>query len=1200
MKWIHISDIHYNPKSDGSYTMMARDNLPKFIKENHIIANHLFVTGDFRHAFKQRKQNEDIVAEDAVDYIISIADSAGIPRENIHVVPGNHDLKRFTKESEKKKLESIRQKYVKDEELFSDEDLAFLYKPFSFYLSVCRKLKEKIPQIDLPWLDQDPMPAVIGYTYDEFSLVCINTCLFCHADDARKKLVADTSSIYREIQKVKRKNPGKPVIFLAHHGLEEIDSVVEKKIETNLQNISAPTLYLCGDAHDLWIRSVNKTLEITTGCLLEGRDVKTLVSMGECTDNSIEYINGYKCERGRWAAYPHFDQEVKRQLNHLSLPVAEAHEKKNKGNARSVSVRHTDLSNLYWVGTRMTDVSNVTPFRGYILFFGDKGSRNSIVMCSEETNIRVDHNDSSDLSQDEFIEQSVDRILKREPDAKFMFYNPSSVYRLGLDEKYGKEHFVCLNNKELLNQVNDKRCFRHMIQNIVPVLPSIERTRADCDYDDLIESLKEGRFEDHNDYGVPVPDIQYDPEPRFIIQAPISSGGAGTFMLSRENARYLLSSLDPRAKYMVSVYYTRNTAVNIHALVEDDRITLLPASIQLEREVEIENKLLYKGADFPAYSQIDADLRKQFEDQARIVSEYLRTLGYRGVLGIDAIIHDGRVNITEVNGRFQASTELINRSLSQSGCKTVHELNYDIFCKGRLSDADRQCRSTVVPYSNYAFSYEGRTFHPDHVYRQAVKSLIENGGKIVADVQRDGYRPDTTAQFCAQAYLFRVVFHNSIASVSEDGTVWINENICGPDRRLSKKIREREKLAVKIALLIQGIRVEDSIRQSLREATNNAVDLQIGSGKELMIINSPTNIRCVEFSPFELRRSQSFTDKYSIYYYDNLLIEPVGIFPADQNQKLRLYDGVKFRHTYSEIAYLSTDRLRVHVTNACLYKLAGKGCEFCNISVEENEVPIGSEDVRTVVEKYMADRSEDMKAGKEVYLRHFLIGGQSLDNCDEQLITTAKVLGDYHMPIYAMTLPLRQETVEELVRRGVYEYAYNIEIFNERCRKKYMPGKSKITVEEYLSALDMTKRMLNKALGSAQNKVVRSMVIVGLEPYNDMLEGIDKLINIHVEPMLSVFRPLPGTSLEYLNAPPIEMVYDLFYVVSKKLFLRSGIRIGEDGKKAPRRFRKLGPECPCCQNNTVSLPWEMQIGKSVYIEWELDQKKTAFAAPIEQ
>ena len=50
MKWIHISDIHYNPKSDGSYTMMARDNLPKFIKENHIIANHLFVTGDFRHA----------------------------------------------------------------------------------------------------------------------------------------------------------------------------------------------------------------------------------------------------------------------------------------------------------------------------------------------------------------------------------------------------------------------------------------------------------------------------------------------------------------------------------------------------------------------------------------------------------------------------------------------------------------------------------------------------------------------------------------------------------------------------------------------------------------------------------------------------------------------------------------------------------------------------------------------------------------------------------------------------------------------------------------------------------------------------------------------------------------------------------------------------------------------------------------------
>lgn len=857
-----------------------------------------------------------------------------------------------------------------------------------------------------------------------------------------------------------------------------------------------------------------------------------------------------------------------------------------------VLTSHADLSGLYWVGTRMSDISEVGGFKGYVLLFGDHPSENTYIMCSNNSDQRVDHNDASDIDQDIFIENSVKEILTKDPNAKFMFYNPLTVYRLDFDRKFGIDHFVCLNGRDILDCVNNKRNFRMLIDGTVPLLPVIERTRADCDYDDLLEAKRNGAFTDRNDYGEQVPDIQYDPNLQFIVQAPVSSGGSGTFILNQENAKYLLSSLAPRAKYLVSVYHTKNIPVNMHVLIDSKSIVCLPASIQLEREVAIENKLLYGGADFIAYNHIPCGLRRQFESQVERVAKKLQSLSYRGVLGIDAILHDGRVNILEVNGRFQASTELINRELLRRGFKTLQELNLDAFSERGISEADaNHCRSIHVSFSNFTFSYEGQTMHEKWIFKRAHEIMAASPNPVVAAIQADGYRPEHKNPYNTQAYLYRIVLNKNIASINEDGAVWIHENICEPEKWLVKKILAKEKLALKLALMIQGINIEKEIRESLREATNNAVDLQFGNGQDIMIINAPTNIRYVEFSPFDLVRSQKYDGKFCIYYYDKELIDNVGVFPADKNQTLMLHDG---KHSYSEIAYLSTDRLRVHLTNACMYKLSGNGCKFCNITIDSNPNPITAEDVKEVVEKYVADKKEVETIGDLVTLRHFLIGGQSLENCDSQLIRTAEVLSKYHMPIYVMTLPLKEKTVEELISLDVFEYAYNIEIFNDKCRKKYMPGKGQITSEEYLSALKMTREILNTVHVPKERKVVRSMVIVGLEPYADMMNGIQRLIENGVEPMLSVFRPLPDTPLEHLNAPPIKMVYQLFHTVSCLLFEKS---IGDPkyhGKENITKFRRLGPGCSCCQNNTVSLPWNIQKRKDVKIKWSIDQTKANF------
>ena len=76
-----------------------------------------------------------------------------------------------------------------------------------------------------------------------------------------------------------------------------------------------------------------------------------------------------------------------------------------------------------------------------------------------------------------------------------------------------------------------------------------------------------------------------------------------------------------------------------------------------------------------------------------------------------------------------------------------------------------------------------------------------------------------------------------------------------------------------------------------------------------------------------------------------------------------------------------------------------------------------------------------------------------------------------------------------------------------------------IPVSKYLDALEHARRILAGARAPKERKSVRSMVIVGLEPMLDMRNGIKTLIDSGIEPLLSVFRPLPDTPLEKLNAP---------------------------------------------------------------------------------
>lgn len=93
MRWIHLSYPHIDSPSDGRSTEQLRELLTH-IQREHIIADYLFITGDYRNAKYPREDIESIVKA-AADVILAIASAAKIEITNIYLMPRNHDVRKF-------------------------------------------------------------------------------------------------------------------------------------------------------------------------------------------------------------------------------------------------------------------------------------------------------------------------------------------------------------------------------------------------------------------------------------------------------------------------------------------------------------------------------------------------------------------------------------------------------------------------------------------------------------------------------------------------------------------------------------------------------------------------------------------------------------------------------------------------------------------------------------------------------------------------------------------------------------------------------------------------------------------------------------------------------------------------------------------------------------------------------------------------
>lgn len=755
---------------------------------------------------------------------------------------------------------------------------------------------------------------------------------------------------------------------------------------------------------------------------------------------------------------------------------------------------------IYWIGIKESDLDDESElFEKSITFFGSgKGSN---ISYSNETGIRINHNLGSEESS-LFIADNINEILSQNENAHFMYFSPYHSYCLP-EDLY--DNVYCQNEKSILELLRNKINIRFWCAHSVPIVASVLLEPSKCFYK-FVSQLFENKSSN------------------YVLQKNYSAGGYSTYLLNKDSKL----SFDDNDILLASPYIEESVPLNVTAVIYEDDILFFPPSIQIV--VNDSDRLLYKGADFIAYKELKESIKQKVLQYSKVICENLKNIGYRGICGIDYITDMNEVFFMEINERFQASSYLINMALKENHLPSLHKLCQEAF---QASKSNISLSGFEVNYSSYIYTYHQR-------FRQCYQYIFvkaQNNKNIVRIVE-DGFLQNTI--FEEDAYLFTLVSDINIVSIGYDNSINIDDNI-----QEHLQLRQCDVLKTKISLMNQGFSITAPAMRYMeqgkkaRTAINTGIDLILFD--KIRVSSVWGKGRFNSMSPFELVYNQT----------DGLVLTHYGTTISAANYDTR--DSLQDKHTssgilYSEIAFLANGRLQINHEPVCFYKKHNISCRFCGLP--EKETHFSLQDIYEVINTYI----------EHVSFNSFLIGGASNVYTEGwgTIINIATYISAHsEKPIYLMAPPPHEKRIlHQLKQSGITEVSFNIEMFDRKIAKELMPGKGMIPLDLYYSMLEESTLLWGKT------GKVRSMIIVGLENTKSLLEGIEHIAQIGVQPILSPFGPRQDTELRNMVPFSSEKQLELFKKCNE-ICDQYGLTPGPDNIE--------------CQNNTLSIPKEYYI-----------------------
>lgn len=701
-----------------------------------------------------------------------------------------------------------------------------------------------------------------------------------------------------------------------------------------------------------------------------------------------------------------------------------------------------------------------------------------------------------------FIKERMEKVIEAHSNAQFIFYNPKIAYSLSNNLR---QRTICLNDKYILDLLSNKIYTRYWFGNYVPVIPSILLDSKSISFTDLSCKLLE--------------------KEAYIVQKNNSSGGFGTFLVSKNNNILNFLKKSYNELFIISPYIRKCISVNINAIIYEKATFLFPPSIQIIENNE--DRLLYHGADYKAAQKLSEKIQIKLKEYSNIILQHIQILGYRGIIGLDFIIKNDTIYFQEVNPRYQASSFLIDLALYEQNLISLTEMNILAFTSDKIEE--NNFFDISIEYSFYKYLYKKNAKHLYYIEKAAKEN------PYVSYICLDGWSSTMKAE--KDSYCYSIIFSTNIASLNFDDSYNLYSNISGEEEYLNKNINSP--IGLKIALLNQGCILDktavDFLQSTgvIKTAVFSSIDFQLSNG---IFINAPIALKFTDFTPFIIRIHSK--KQLALFYYEQFISE-INIEMRPHWNNIMTLNGIFF----GKIAYLSTDRLRIKHEPVCEFKKAGKGCNFCSIPVSPTSFCI--DDIKEVIEKLL----------KHPTFRHILIGGGSgdIDTEYKKIIEISNFIQSINpdIPIYLMSLPPTDiKILEEYKSAGITEVAFNIEVWDRELAQKIMPGKGHIPLNSYLYILKASTLLW----GTTGN--VRSALIVGLDNSQTLLNGIKILCENGIQPMLSVFRPMPNTKMNSL-VPLSNTDLLVFYNKAQKICEQYNL--------------KLGPSCDACKNNMLAI-----------------------------
>ncbi|MHC1735326.1 MAG: tetratricopeptide repeat protein [Erysipelotrichaceae bacterium] len=313
MKWLHISDIHYDRLNDGTLTLMLREDFKNVVKRYSLKVDEVFFTGDFRHAKNQQNQNIDTVAREAVDFLRNIASIVGVTDDShIHIVPGNHDLD-FSNctDSNIEGVEKISQFIETYNGNFGDLMKNKLRERFIFFEKCSELLNNEV------WRNFRDGFIHRYQTFDQYCIVYLNSSIMFDPRIDRGNLVIGSADLLRVMSEVKKQSNNKLVIFLSHHPLEVFSISEITIIKDIINSIKLPVIWLCGDSHNMLENNTYEIAQITTSCFKNEKNAEGGFYIGEYqTQHGVKFQAYLGTRRGRWDFSESYSELANKSLPH--------------------------------------------------------------------------------------------------------------------------------------------------------------------------------------------------------------------------------------------------------------------------------------------------------------------------------------------------------------------------------------------------------------------------------------------------------------------------------------------------------------------------------------------------------------------------------------------------------------------------------------------------------------------------------------------------------------------------------------------------------------------------------------------------------------------------------------------------------------------------------------------------------------------